>query len=92
VDDKSTIKAPDNGLAVQIAERALTLTKPSEQMYGFVADTLAYALYKNGQLDRAIEMQAKAVASAEGIKDFPAPTLKEMRERLDMFKKKKGGG
>jgi hypothetical protein len=92
VDDKSGVKAPDNALAVQIAERALALTKTTEQMYGFVADTLAYALFKSGQLDRAIDMQAKAVASAEGVAGFPEPTLKEMRERLDMFKKKKGGG
>jgi hypothetical protein len=94
VDDKTTLKNPDMGLAVQIAERGFSLAKATDPTYGFIGDTLAYALFKNGQLDRAIEVQGKAVASAEAIKDFPAPTLKEMRDRLETFrqKKKAGGG
>jgi hypothetical protein len=92
VDDKAKVKNPDFGVAVQIAERGFSLAKEEEMMYAFIGDTLAYALYKNGQIDRAIEIQAKSVAAAEKLKDFPAPTMKEMRERLDMFKAKKGSG
>lgn len=92
VDDKSQIKDADYGVAVKIAERGVSLVKESDPFYPFIADTLAYALFKNDQLDRAIDIQTKALSAAEALKDFDPATLKELRERLDMFKKKKGGG
>jgi hypothetical protein len=92
VDDKAKVKNPDYGLAVQIGERGISIAKETDPFYPFIADTYAYALYKNGQLDRALVVQAKAVAAAEAIKGFSEPTLKEIRDRLDMFKAKKAAG
>ena len=95
VDDKSTIKNPDYAVAVRIAEKGVNLLKAGDPFAPYVLDTFAYALYKNGQIDRALEVQTKAVTAAEGIADFDAATMKEIKDRLEMFKSKKkasGGG
>ncbi len=93
VDDESPIKlkSPNYKLAVKIAERANELAKAEDP---FILDTLAYAQFKNGQVDKALENQKKAVKIAESQGDFPADTLKELRDRLEMMKakKKKAGG
>jgi tetratricopeptide (TPR) repeat protein len=92
VDDKGPIKKPNAAIAVQIAERAVAIVPENEPFAPYVIDTLAYALYKDGKLDRALECQSKAVALAENVKGLNPETLKEMKERLEEFKKKKGGG
>ena len=95
VDDKSVAKNPDYALAVKIAERGVGLLKDADPFAPYILDTLAYAYYKNGQLDKALETQGKAVSAAESLTEFDAATLKEIRERMDMFKEKKkaaGGG
>lgn len=93
VDDKSPAKNPDYGLAVKIAERAVELTKEQD---AFILDTLAYAYFKNGQIDRAVDVQTKAISVAEAKEGFPAETLKELHTRLDTMKQalkaKSGGG
>ncbi|MBC8065658.1 MAG: redoxin domain-containing protein [Chlorobia bacterium] len=88
VDDASKIKKPDYDVAIRIAIRANELTK-SENPY--ILDTLAYAYFKGGQLDKAIEFQEKAVATLDKTQ-MDDQTKKEITERLAMFKEKKKGG
>jgi thiol-disulfide isomerase/thioredoxin len=88
VDDASKLKKPDYDVAIRIAIRANELTK-SENPY--ILDTLAYAYFKDGQLDKAIEFQEKAVATLGKVQMDDA-TKKEITDRLAMFKEKKKGG
>lgn len=88
VDDNAKLKSPDYGAAVAIAEAAAAASKNSD---GMILDTLGYALFKNGQIDKAIEVQTKAVELAKANKSTPAETIKEISDRLEQFKKKKGG-
>lgn len=95
VDDKAKIKNPDYAVAVRIAERGVSLLKDGDPFAPYLLDTFAYALFKSGQIDKALEVQSKAVSAAEGIANFDAATMKEIKDRLDMFKSKKkasGGG
>lgn len=95
VDDKSPAKKPNFGIAVEIAERGASLLKSGDPFAAYMLDTLAYALYKNGNLDRALEVQTKAVAAAELVDNFDEATMKEIKDRLELFKTKKkasGGG
>jgi len=93
VDDKSPVKDPDYGLAVKIAERAVELTKSED---AFILDTLAYAHFKNGNFDKAVDIQSKAISVAQASAEFPAETLKELKDRLETMKQalkaKSGGG
>ena len=96
VDDEQGLKKPDYKLALKLAQRAVELSKAKDS---YSVDTLAYAYFKTGDIDKAIEMQTKAVdlAKAEvakGNKDVEPATVKEMEERLARFKKRKtvGGG
>lgn len=77
------LKQPDYALAVQIAERAVQLSKDDPN----ILDTLAYAYFKKGEIAKAIETQRKAVALAEKDPQFDRETLNEMRERLAQFEK-----
>ncbi len=93
VDDKSPAKNPDFPTAIGIAQKAADLIKEDGDEKAYVLDTLAYAYFKSGDYDKAIATQTKAVALAdrEGTKIDDA-TRKEIRDRLEVFKKKKGGG
>ncbi len=89
VDDKSPCKKPDFDTAITLANRACELTKWEDSMN---LDTLAYAYFKKGNIDKAIEVQEKAVKFLSKAPDMPAETQKEIKDRLAMFKAKKGGG
>ena len=56
-----------------------------------ILDTLGYAYFKKGKVDKAIEVQEKAVKLIGEMKDVPEETKKEVTDRLEMFKKKKNG-
>jgi thiol-disulfide isomerase/thioredoxin len=86
VDDKMALKKPDYPLAVKIATRACELTKFEDPM---ILDTLAYAHFKNGQVDKAISYQEKAVALLAKA-GLPEEMKKEITDRLAEFKKKRG--
>ena len=88
VDDKTPCKKPDYDTAIALAVRACELTKWENSMN---LDTLGYAYFKKGNLDKAIEIQEKAVACISKVPDMPAETQKEIKDRLAMFKAKKGG-
>jgi hypothetical protein len=92
VDDASKLTKPDYPVAVRIAERGVSLLKQGDPFAPYIMDTLAYALFKNGDVDKALDVQTRAVALAETIKGFQAATLKEMKDRLAMLKNKKNGG
>ncbi len=91
VDDKSLIKNGDYKVAVYVAEKGVVALKPGADMEAaYILDTLAYAYFKDGQLDKAIATQEKALAAAGRVDDFDSATRKEMEDRLAMLKSKKG--
>lgn len=90
VDDKSTIKNPDYKLAIELAQLGVDNSKAGDPMLAYVLDTLAYAHFKAGNIDKAIATQERALAAATATKDFDKDTLKEITDRLAMFKTKKG--
>jgi thiol-disulfide isomerase/thioredoxin len=87
VDDKAPLKSPDYELAVSIAERAVEVSKGEDPM---VLDTLGYAYFKKGDLDKALEVQEKAIKMLDVKGGYPEDAVKEIRERYEMMKKKKG--
>ena len=90
VDDENKFKTkPDYKIAIKIAKRACDLTKDQDPM---ILDTLAYAHFKNGDVSKAIEIQERAVALLVSGGEIDEETKKEIRDRLEMFKKaaKKG--
>ncbi len=70
--------AGDYALAVQAAERAAQLTKEQDAS---TLDTLGLALFKAGKIERAIQVQTRAVELAKGEGELE----KELRERLEQF-------
>jgi tetratricopeptide (TPR) repeat protein len=68
-------------LALQAAKRADTLTDGKE---GHIADTLARALFLNGDLDEAINAQERAVKLSKG-----ADYEDEVKKRLEQYQKAK---
>jgi thiol-disulfide isomerase/thioredoxin len=86
VDDGAALKTPDYDTAVAIAQRAVEVTNSGDPM---VLDTLGYAYFKKGDVDKAIETQEKAVQLIDKQKDFPADAKKEITDRLEKFKQKK---
>jgi WD40 repeat protein/tetratricopeptide (TPR) repeat protein len=68
----------DPKAALPLAERAVELTQGKNAA---VLDTLALALFRNGQVERAIENQRKAL----GLLGSGDPSRKEMEARLKEF-------
>ena len=68
----------DYELAVKAAERAVALTKNED---AGVLDTLGLALFKAGKVERAIEVQTRAVELAKGQE-----SESDLRGRLEQFK------
>lgn len=71
--------AGDYALAVAAAERAAELTHNQDAS---TLDTLGLALFRLGKVERAIEVQARAVELAEGQGDLE----KDLRARLEQFR------
>jgi len=83
VEPGGKVKQGDYALAVRAAERAVELLESKDAS---TMDTLGLALFKAGQVARAIEVQEKAVELAKGEqKELEA----ELRARLDEFKNAK---
>ena len=68
--------------ALKFAEKAAELTDYKDPA---ILDTYALALFENGQVAKAVEMQTKAL---QLIKDDGNDIPNEMQERLDQFKAK----
>ena len=86
VDDATMAKDVDYAVAVEIAERAVSLTKDKD---GMIMDTLAYAYFKAGDVDKAIATGEKAVKLTSGDSKVPAEAKREIKDRLDIMKSKK---
>jgi len=80
------LKSPDYDTAIALAEKAATITKNEDPT---VLDTLAYAHFKKGNVDKAIEIQAKAIALLDKMPDADADMKKELNDHLALFKAKK---
>lgn len=78
--DNPKLQNPDYDLAISLAERAVELTNSKD---GMVMDTLAVAHFKKGHIDKAIELQTKAIAL---VADMDADTVAELKQRLEEFK------
>lgn len=86
VGDEMSLKSPDYDLALEIAERAVDASKGNDP---YILDTLAVAHYKKGNTAKAIEIQMDAIAKAKQKGGVEPQVMKEMEERLEMFKSKK---
>lgn len=82
VDPVSKTSGGDYALAVLAAERAVKL---QEEKDASTLDTLGLALFRTGQIERAIQVQEKAVELAQGQEKLEG----ELRARLEEFKKGK---
>ena len=51
-------------------------------MAAYNLDTLGTCYFKDGQIDKAIATQEKALKAADSVKDFDAATRKEIAGRL----------
>ncbi len=92
VDDAKPVKGADVKVAIEIGEVGMSKLKDGDPQAAFLIDTVAYAYFKDGQIDKAIALQEKALKAADATKDFDAATRKEIAGRLEMFKQKKNGG
>ncbi len=70
---------------IDAASAAAEIAVTKEPTNGPILDTLAHLLYLQGKLDRAIELQTKA------IKNSPAEMKEDMQDFLDDMKKEKAG-
>lgn len=89
LDETPGLKNPDYQLAFDLASRSAELTRYQDAN---ILTALAYANFKLGNVDRAIELQEKAIPIGDANPQIPERNKKLMRERLEMFKKAKSGG
>lgn len=73
----------DYDFALKAAKHASKLTEDKDPA---ILDTLALALYKTGDRDKAIKVQEKAIKLVKTDSRFSS-MLKEFEERMEMFKK-----
>jgi len=83
VQNDSAFKHPDYALAVQIAEKAVKLSKGDPD----IVDTLALSYYRAGRTKDAIATEQKAIDAAGKLPNFDAATLKQMKDQLAMYQK-----
>lgn len=84
VDPEAPLKKPNYALAVRIAQKAVTEMGGND---AFSLDTLALAQFRAGNKQAAIATGTKAVTAAKATKGFEAAVLKELTDRLAMYKK-----
>ncbi|NLI01605.1 MAG: hypothetical protein GX446_19205 [Chthonomonadales bacterium] len=88
LDETPGLKSPDYKLALDLSQRAADLTKHNDAN---ILTALAYAHFKLGNVDKAIEIQTKAIPIGDANPDIPARNKELMRKRLEMFTKAKSG-
>lgn len=89
MDEQNGIYHPDYKMAQKIAKMALDMIEDDDLLRSMTTDTLALALFRNGEIDKAIIEQEKAIKLAEASKQVDEDTMKDMKARLEQFKKKK---
>jgi thiol-disulfide isomerase/thioredoxin len=88
LDETPGLKSPDYKLALDLAQRAADLTKHNDAN---ILTALAYAHFKLGHVDQAIEIQTRAIPIGDANPDIPARNKELMRKRLELFKNAKAG-
>lgn len=88
VDEESPLKTRNPQAAIKIAERANELAKGENSM---ILDTLALAYFTDKKIDLAIATQEKAIAKLDKTEGITDEIRKELKDRLEKFKKAKGG-
>ena len=73
-------------MALALAKQAAELSKEED---GAILDTLARAYFEKGNLDKAIENQAKAVEKSENNQELPDDMKAQVKETLEKYKAKK---
>jgi thiol-disulfide isomerase/thioredoxin len=88
VDESAKVKNRDYKIAVGWAEKAVELSKSGDAA---ILDTLGLAYFKAGQVDKAITTQEKAVKLLDSPgAQYPDEMKKEIKDRLEQYKKAKG--
>jgi thiol-disulfide isomerase/thioredoxin len=82
--ETDAFKVEDYKWACEVADKAAALTKYNDYM---ILDTLAYAYFRCGDKKMALEMQTKAVMLCEKDPKADPETKKELKARLETFKK-----
>ncbi|MBM3493919.1 MAG: TlpA family protein disulfide reductase [Armatimonadetes bacterium] len=88
LDETPGLKSPDYRLAFDLAQRSADLTKHQDAN---ILTALAFAHFKLGRVDKAIEIQKAAIPIGDANPDIPARNKELMRKRLEMFTKAKSG-
>ncbi len=89
LDETPGLKNPDYQLAYDLASRSAELTRYQDAN---ILTALAYANFKLGNVDKAIELQEKAIPIGDANPQIPERNKQLMRQRLEMFRKAKAGG
>jgi tetratricopeptide (TPR) repeat protein len=84
--DTEGLKNRDLDLAMTIAQKAAEASKFAD---GQILDTLARAYYEKGNLDKAIEYQAKAVEKCNEDKSISNEVKTQIKETLEKYQNKK---
>ncbi|GIV07076.1 MAG: hypothetical protein KatS3mg017_0278 [Fimbriimonadales bacterium] len=86
VDDNTRppLKSPNYPVAIAIAQRAAELTKEQDAS---ILDTLAYAYFKNGDVQNALKYQKMALDLVEKDTTMDETLKKDIRDRYEKFKK-----
>ena len=84
VDPMSKMEKPNYDAALILAEAA---AKKSDMKDPNILDTYGLALFKNGKKAEAIDVQTKAVALAKADTSIDPANVKELEDRLEMYKK-----
>jgi len=88
LDETPGLKSPDYRLAYDLALRSAELTKYQDAN---ILTALAYANFKLGNVDRAIELQEQAIPIGDANPEIPDRNKQLMRSRLEMFRKARLG-
>ena len=80
--DEPQMKKPDYKIGLKVALAAVKASKNKDPL---IMDTLAVAYYRTKKLDKAIEIQTKAVKLLETV-PTDAASVKELKDRLKKFK------
>jgi tetratricopeptide (TPR) repeat protein len=84
--DTADLKDRDLDVALAIAKQAAELSKYNN---GAILDTLARAYYEKGDLDKAIELQTKAVEKCQNDSSLDEATKAQVKETLENYQNKK---
>jgi tetratricopeptide (TPR) repeat protein len=84
--DTEDLKNRDLDIAMEIAKLAAEASKYENSA---ILDTLARAYYEKGDLDKAIELQTKAVEKAQSDVELAEDAKNQVKETLERYKAEK---